>query len=250
MLEQISWYVTNLPDEFSWVALVLALVSGRALWGRCPRLAVLLLGSLFAAWLYAFNYEIHDVYVFHIPGYVLLALLVASGGGALADWAASTWGRKGLGRALAAIAVLAVCGLGLVPMLTPRWEDVREGRVPDFAYSGYPVNDRSIVEHMDIKMAILKLPRDAHVFVNWRHLYPFYYLAHVEGERADLVFLEEKPYRAGQQPETSLLQYVGEHIPDREIYFSQCLDELTRAGYRCRLVPTGTIRLYRILPAR
>jgi hypothetical protein len=103
---------------------------------------------------------------------------------------------------------------------------------------------------MNIKMAIQKLPRDALVFINWRHLYPFYYVAHIEGERADLVFLEEKPYRAGPQQESSMLQLVREQLPDREIFFSQCLDELTGAGYRCRLVPTGTIRLYRILPAR
>jgi len=249
MPEQIAWYVSNLPNEFSWIALVLALVGGVALCRRRSRLAVLLLGSLLAAWLYAFNYEIHDVYVFHISSYLLLALLVASGGGSLADWAASSWRRKGLGRALTAIAVLALCGLGLVPMLAPRWEAVRDGRVPDFSFSGYPVDERSIIEQLDIQMAIQKLPRDALVFLNWRHLYPFYYLAHIEGARADLVFLEEKPYRAGPQQESSMLQYVQEHIPDHAVYFSQCLDELTRAGYRCRLVPTRTIRLYRILPA-
>jgi len=213
-------------------------------------MAVLLLGSLLAAWLYAFNYEIHDVYVFHIPGYLLLALLASSGGGYLADWAASSWRRKGLGRVLGAIAVLAVCGFGLVPMLTPRWEDLREGDVPSFSFSGYPVDERWILEQMDCKMAIEKLPRDALVFLNWRHLYPFYYLAQIEGERADLVFLEEKPYRAGLQQESSMLQYVQEQMPDHAIYFSQCLDELTDAGYGCRLVPTRTIRLYRILPAQ
>jgi preprotein translocase subunit SecG len=76
------------------------------------------------------------VYVFHILGYVLLTLLVSSGGGSLAGGAASLWRRKGLGRALTAITVLALCGMGLVPMLVLRWEAVREGHVPDFSFSG------------------------------------------------------------------------------------------------------------------
>jgi hypothetical protein len=62
-------------------------------------------------------------------------------------------------------------------------------------------------------MAIQKLPRDALVFANWRHLYPFYYLAQIEGERADLVFLEEKPYRRGAQQESSTLQVVQGRCP-------------------------------------
>ena len=144
MPEQIAWYVHNLPGEFSWIALVLALVGGIVLCRRYPRMAVLLLGSLLAAWVYAFNYEIHDVYVFHIPSYVLLALLACIGGGTLADWAASSWGRKGLGRALAVIAVL----LGPIPALAAAGNVVTRGRaglLGGFVVSTEPPEDVDVI---------------------------------------------------------------------------------------------------------
>jgi hypothetical protein len=249
MWENIEWYVANLGNEFSLVAVLFA---GLGIYALCvchPRLAALLLTALLAQWAYTFNYEIHDIYVFHISGYVLLSLLAASGAGVLADlW--STLGWRGWSRPVAAtILVLGAFAVAAWPTVRPQIDAVRDGRVPSFPFGPYPVYEGLEISHLRLGMQVRKLKEDAIVFAKWQFLYPYYYVAHIEQGRTDLVFLEEKPYRAGPQEENSMLEYVATHISERPVYFEHCLEELVDAGYRCRLVPTGNIRLYQVLPA-
>jgi hypothetical protein len=248
MPENAGWYIANLVNEYSLTVVLLCVLGACAMRVRRPRLAALLLGALCVQWVYTFNYEIHDLYVFHISGYVLLALLAASGGGLLADlWSTLRW--SGWGRPVAAVAgVLVLLVLAIWPTVEPHCDALRAGHVPSFPFGPYPVGDDLELSYQLIGLEIRKLRPDALVFAEWRFLYPYYYIAYLEQGRTDLTFLEEKPYRPGQQQESSMLEYVETHIAERPVYFEHCLEELVDAGYRCRPVPTGSIKLYRLLP--
>ncbi|MBN1642191.1 MAG: DUF2723 domain-containing protein, partial [Anaerolineae bacterium] len=83
-------YLDNLGNEFSLVYVALAALGIGRLWARQRPTAVLLLGVLLAQWAYAFGYDIHDVYVFHLCGYLAIAVLGAAG----ADAVAGLWTRR------------------------------------------------------------------------------------------------------------------------------------------------------------
>jgi hypothetical protein len=248
MPENVESYVANLGNEFSLAVVLLAGLGAHTLCKHNSHLAILLLTALLAQWAYTFNYEIHDIYVFHISGYVLLSLLAASGAGRLADeWSTLRW-HSWVRPLAAAVLVLAVFALSVWPVARPRLDAVRDGRVPSFPFGPYPVHEGLEHSHLLLGLMVEKIEQDAIVFAKWRFLYPYYYVAHIERGRTDLTFLEEKPYRAGDQQESSMLAYVEAHIGERPVYFEHCLEELTDAGYRCRLVPAGNIRLHRVLP--
>jgi hypothetical protein len=85
-----------------------------------------------------------------------------------------------------------------------------------------------------------------HVFARWPELYPLYYAAHLEQDCQDLTFFEEKPYREGAADENSMIEYVDGHIDAPPIYLTECLSELTRAGYRCEGERLGTSLYQRV----
>jgi hypothetical protein len=249
MPENIGWYVANLGNEFSLIAVLFAGLGAYVLCACHPRLAALLLTALLAQWTYTFNYEIHDIYVFHISGYVLLSLLAASGAGLLADlWSTLRW--RGWSRPVAAmVLVLGVFAAAIWPTVRPQVDAVRDGQVPSFPFGPYPVREGLESSHLLLGLQVRRLKENAIVFAKWQFLYPYYYVAHIEQGRTDLTFLEEKPYRAGPQEENSMLEYVATHIGERPVYFEHCLQELVNAGYKCRPVATRNVKLYRVLPA-
>jgi hypothetical protein len=248
MPENIEWYIENLGNEFSLAAVLLAGLGAYALCRRHLHFAILLLTALLGQWAYTFNYEIHDIYVFHISGYILLSLLAASGAGWLADeWSALRW-HSWMRPLAAAVLVLTVLVVSIWPAARPQLNAVRDGQVPSFPFGPYPVQEDLEYSHLQLGLMVERIEQDAIVFAKWQFLYPYYYVAHIEQGRTDLTFLEEKPYRPGEQEESSMLAYVEARIGERPVYFEHCLEELTSAGYRCRLVPTGNIRLYRVLP--
>lgn len=77
----------------------------------------------------------------------------------------------------------------------------------------------------------------------------YYYAAHIEQGRTDLAFIEQKPHREGEHSESSVIAYVGAHIGEHPVYWTDCLPELRAAGYECQPRLVGPTTLYRVLPA-
>ena len=72
-VKKVGDYVAKLPREFSLLTLILAAAGFLVLIRRDWRLAVLFGLGLLSFWLFYFNYHVGDIYVFYIPGYLLLA---------------------------------------------------------------------------------------------------------------------------------------------------------------------------------
>jgi hypothetical protein len=175
---------------------------------------------------------------------VLLALLAACGAAAVEEVTTrliSQW--PTLQPALATLLTL----FFVVVAISPRWNDVDQGRVPRFAFDGYPVDYANMAGlYNSVVATVRQLPEDAILFARWPELYPLYYAAHVEQDRQDLTFLEEKPYREGAADENSTIQYMDARIDAHPIYFTECLPELTRSGYHCEGERLGTSLYQRV----
>ncbi|MEZ4633368.1 MAG: hypothetical protein R2873_14300 [Caldilineaceae bacterium] len=241
-------YGSHMTQEFHPVALLLMLAGLAWLASHRKAEAALLGVGLLAQWIYTFGYNIWDIHVFFIPGYVLLALLVTAGVAAVDSGLHHLLNR---GVVLPAVASVLVAVAFLVtavwPVLAPRWDAVTEGRVADFDFDGYPVNRFSMTGlTLQVSSIIDAAPQDAVIFAKWNELYPLYYVAHVEKGRSDLTFIEEKPYRAGAVSENSTVQYVLARIDDHPIYFTECLPELRDAGLTGRGERLGMASYQRI----
>lgn len=242
-------YFRRLPEEISPLVLGLAGLGALGLLMRRPRRALLLLVALAAQWLYTFNYDIWDLYVFHIPGYVLLALLAAVGAGWLLDGGRALV-RNPRGRPLVeGLLVAALLALGVWPALAPRWDAALAGGVPSFGFDEYPVDGFSLeVLHPLVTATVLDLPEGSIVFTDWDLLYPLYYAAHIEQGRTDLVFVETFPRDDVEGLAESVVEYVQAELSHRPVFFSERVPELAEAGFRLIPFRAGPTRLYRVQP--
>jgi hypothetical protein len=210
--------------------------------------AILFILALGVHWLYTFNYSIWDIYVFYIPSYILLTLLAVVGMGWLVDTAARL-GPPWLRRTGAEITVaLVVLVAGVWPIFAPNRTAVVEGEVP-FDFQAYPVDAYTLNElHPTVTAFVQALDRDAIVFTEWGMLYPFYYAAHVEQGRTDLIFVETLPHSETRGLAPSLLDYIQAHIDQRPIFFTEPVSDITAAGYTLKPRRVGSIQLYQVQP--
>jgi hypothetical protein len=237
-------YVNGLGGEFHGLTLLLAGIGGVWLALRGRKEAALLALALLGQWIYTFTYDIWDLHVFFIPSYVILALLAASGAAAAEEIVA----RPLLQRPTLVMLLTAVFLVATIwPILSLRWDDVQRGRVPRFEFAGYPVDYGNMTGlHNKVMVTAAQMPEDAILFAQWPELYPLYYAAHVQQDRQDLTFHEEKPYSGNAADENSMIQYVEARIDAHPIYFTECLPELRAAGYRCEAERLGTAIYQRV----
>jgi len=243
-------YWHRLPGELSWWLVGLAGLGLFSLAVRRWRLALLFFLALAVHWGYTFNYDLWDLYVFYIPGYVLLAILASAGLGWLLDGLEHLISAR-VGRWIAeAVLAVAVLVVGVWPMFAPRLEMLRAGH-PDFPtddrFNGYPADDYGMHGvHQEATTFVRWLDPGAIVFTDWYWAYPFYYAAHVEQGRADLTFLETIPQMENNHLPDSFIPYISDRLAEHPIYFSERRPEVVKVGYI--LIPThiGSRLLYRV----
>jgi len=245
-----SRYGENLPSELAWSLILLAGVGALNALRSRPRVAILLLLALVAQWLYTFNYDIWDLYVFFIPSYVLLAVLTAAGLGALVDAVnrfTARWGSDPVW-ADATLSVLVIV-IAVYPTLQPRLDAVRQGTLAftwdDF--EEYPVGPGGFEEiHQQLQISLAQAPQNGIMFLDWDLLYPCYYVAHVELGRTDLAFVETYPADDQDGLANSALAFIAAQQAERPVLVSERLPELASAGYRLTPLRVGALRLYRV----
>jgi hypothetical protein len=237
-------YLLDLPREFALVTIGLAIVGWVALFRQDRKLAAFFGTAIGLQWIYSFNYRVGDRYVFHIAGYVLLAILVAVGLAGALRWAETLrWRGAGFLRAALAPAILAIC---LLPMLAPRRQAIQAAQAPFFNAEDYPANDMAINVVKIAANTVPLLDENAIVFTDWTWLYPYYYAAHVEQQRLDLQFVETYSRSDQSGLPASVIEFIRSEIGSRPIYFSEGVAEVEAAGFELKPIYFGFIRFYKV----
>ena len=239
--KQAGWYVRHLPGEIGVPMLVAALVGLLGLlWAR-PRVGGFLLTALAVQWLFVFTYAIWDLYVFCIPGYILLLLLGAAGLDTVVRGAAR-WGHE-RGGAVVASALLLLVILTL-PFLSQARTAVVHGETPSFPFEEYPEYDAHL--HERARGLVTHLPQNAILLTDWDMLWPYAYVAYLEENRPDLTFIETRPRDDRPEIAHSLVNYVRARMGDHPIFLDERENRFRREGFRLVPMRVGGTRLYRL----
>lgn len=240
-----------LQEEFGLFTLILLLIGIPIALRRNSRLALFLLVALFWTAVYVLSYRVWDLYVFFIPIYLLLFHFVAMGADLVLRLVRKTIARitaadsTAVDAAIVFVTLLLLAG-AIGPSLMRHSDGLIAGEPPLFTFPGYPVASTDPEQLLLSSRALAdELPTDALLAVGWSRLYPLYYVAHVEGRRADLRFIEEKPFGPDIEG-NSLIEFVEETLGSRPLYFENCIDDLRSAGYTCRPERLAGFRLQRI----
>ena len=239
----VAIFLLKLQREFAPFALALVLLGAVLLAWRDWRLAVLLLGAAALQLLIYTNYDVGDRYVFFIPVYLLLALLLSFGIAELQGWL----GRQSWGGTVVQGIVVVLVGLAcLYPLLQPRWEAVAAGTNPFQGQREFLVDGRSRSVGTVAAQVTAGLEPDAIVLTNWYWLFPYYYTAHLEQGKPQTRFVETYPRSDTSGIADSLLDYIAANIDLHPIYIDEQDGAFIAAGYRLRSVRVGPVVLYRL----
>ena len=246
--QQADQFWQGLPAELGAVTPWLALVGGIYLLWRRPRAGLLLLTALALELLFVFTYAIWDLYVFFIPGYLLISLLAVIGLAAAIDaidWMGNRFAQGGAPTWLtgAAQGLLAILLLALVvwPTFQPQMEAVVAGDIP-FDFDEYPAYDPQLLPLAQLTVA--KLPANAILFTDWDQVWPYFYAAHIVEDRRDLLFVETHPRDDVPGLAHSVIDYINARMDAHPIFFAEREPELRQAGFRLRPVKVGPQRFY------
>jgi hypothetical protein len=222
-------YWDYLNEAFAPLTVALMMLGVAALFKRRSREGMLLGLAWVTQFAFVTNYDVGDIQVFYIPGFVILALFVSAGLAFLLGffaWLAqrlSSLTRGAAGAAPAAGLVLLV-GLPwpLMPIIQEAWAEGRATFIAegDFADYPYPV-DNPAYPREDALALVEGLEDNAIVFTGWDMLYPYYFVAHVEQGRPGLAFHETHPQDGVTRLADSTLAYIEANIDTRPIYFSE-----------------------------
>jgi Protein O-mannosyl-transferase TMEM260-like len=227
--EHLATYIHDFPREFTRLTTLLMVAGLALLFWHEASLGWLFLTALLVQWAFALTYQISDIYVFYISGYVLLAMLAAYGAAQIGGWL----GRRPFfgAKYIQAAAMLAILAFGVWPRLAPYWPSVRAGEVPFTDMQGYLVDSQTASVYRGVTRVVDQLPPNAIVFVEWSRLYAFYYAAHIEKGRTDLRFIEPAPRAERPGLPASVIDFIRANIGTHPIFFAQPWPEVKEAGY-------------------
>jgi len=238
-------YFSGLSREFSYPTITLIILGWIALFRQHKDLAALLGVSLLVHWLISFNYQIWDIYVFYITGYILLALVAALGLEAIIRWIERIhlkWSRPLQAGSSILITVFAV---GLI--LSPRWPAVQHGEVPFIGEEKYLLGEVPTAMVRRISHTVEQMKPNSVIFMDWNWLYTYYYVAHIEQGRTDLRFIETSPRSDVPGLPQSVIEFVEANIETRPIYFSRPIPDVESAGFEFQRAEIWYDTFYKVI---
>jgi hypothetical protein len=190
-----TFFDDYLLREFTQPALLLAILGalvGLVFYGR----HFALIGSaLLVAFGVGLVYHPGDKYIFYLPVYVMTAIFVGVGAGALILWLTRLVPRI-VPHAIPTVILTSVLAvMCLSPFFNSRWRAVQAGRGTFITENYvYPVS-RLSEPRRAAECALLKVAEpDALLVLDWQALYGIYYVAHVEQGRTGIVIHEAIPH--------------------------------------------------------
>ena len=211
-----------------WSVYILIALGLVRLFTRHWKEALLITLSCVVMMAFVLTYAIWDIYVFFLPTFIPMMLIILSGLGALMDAVAWLLKRLRVVRwsALGVNFVIALLVVGLfIPTVPVVVESVRVGYPTFLAEWGldegpYPLRSPDL-PHRQARAIVSRLEENAIVFTNWGMLYDFYYVAHVEEGRTGLTFHETFPQEGVTEFAQSARQYIADNMGKRPIYTTE-----------------------------
>ena len=173
MRKQLSYFVSNFPNEYSWPFIVLLVMGVIEVSNRSKRLLVFLLLLFVTCLTYAINFDIHEIDPYFLLAYVACGVALGFAVKEIVQWSS---GRKELLMAV----VIAGCVALPVAQVVGNWKNVDQS-------SNYQATDF-------VHDAFAQLPHGSVVFASlWDYFVsPAYYSQIVRNERRDIVIVDEE----------------------------------------------------------
>lgn len=238
-------YIHGLGREFSLLILGLALVGMIFLLIRDWRVGILFIIALVIHWLFYFNYRVGDQYVFFIPSYMWLAMLASVALGGLA-WVVERVPSRPAQTVLNIILMLAILYVGVLPILTPHWKAVQQGKLPFLSDSSYVVDSNFNLSYKQVSLVVKDLKPNAIMFQNWDVLFPYWYAADIEQGRTDLRFIEQDPYHKSSGFPASTIDFIRANVGKHPIYLADYQSEVQQAGFKLIPVSIDFAQFYKV----
>jgi hypothetical protein len=228
--EALGHYAERVLDhEFTPPLLLLTLLGLEVTLRRARDLGVFLLVAFLTSLYLILNYEPPDKYIFYLPTYVLIAIAIGAGAGALLELVDRHL-VAGKSRLYLLVYVLLALGLGLLvlrPYADSRWEALKSGAATfvreDYVYPLYNLEEPRRTSERQLQ----NVPDDALLIVGWRALYTMYYLAHVEGEHPSVTIMEASPHGAEGRVADSLVEILERALQEgRPVYTDRVYEGL------------------------
>ncbi len=241
-------FIETLPQDFALIILLFIPLGLIALFTRQWRLGIFFLLGMGVYLIYTFNYSIGDIYVFYIALYVYLSALVAEGSAILLR--AVTWLSRRVTPWLPKLATPAL-GISLLvlagfPFFSERITALQQGEIR-FHIMNLPSNRQLEQWHGSISETVKHLDANAIVLMDWPDLYGYAYVAQVEQNRTDLLFIEAYPYSTKPGMAESLLQYLEEQASQRPIFAVRPMSELDQGGFHLHNEWMGSSRMFAVI---
>jgi hypothetical protein len=195
-------------DEFSPLALVLAMIGFVVMLRRFPQLGGFNLIAFVTSLFLVLNYRPGDQYIFFLSTYVPVVIALGAGAGWMLEQVQrrmasrpASWQLAVMGAAsglLALVIVAPAAGSRLNALQTGAATFVRQDYV-------YPIDDLAEPRRASAER-IAQLPEGALAITDWRAMYSMFYLAHVEGMRPDVAFMEATPHGSDGRVADSLIE--------------------------------------------
>jgi hypothetical protein len=209
MLDAFGYYLLQVATiEFSPLVVLAAIPGFLAISRAAPSLGAYVLLALSGTLVFVLNYRPGDQYIFFLPTYLPITIAAGATVGIVVEWLIRATDRLDRPAALGvrALGVVLLAAALLGPVVPSRTRALAAGAATfvrqDYAY---PIDDLS--EPRRIASArIGQLPTAALAVVDWRALYSQYYLAHVEGARPDVAFMEATPHGSEGRLADSLVE--------------------------------------------
>lgn len=214
-----------------WLALALRRTSDRRIgWREAALLLLAWLGML----LFILNYTIGDIYVFYVPTYVPLAVVLGLGLSALLD--AARWLLKSM--MSRPVATYATGLLGAVLLLGTFWSlgapvraSIAAGRLTlldgmDEAAYPYPI-EAPYYPYERAKTILGEVEPNAMLFLDWSQLYMVAYVANIERVRPDVTVIELSIWNGSARIPPSMRPLIEENIDKRPIYMAAIAPSLS-----------------------
>jgi len=230
-------YIDRLfAHEFTPAMYLCALLGLMVMERTAPQLFGFVLTALITMLYLILHYEPPDKYIFYLPTYIFIALAIGAGAGFLLELTGRTrLARRGRWRwILYAPVLILLVGIIIRPYAPLRWRALQAGAATfvqeDYVYPLHNLEEPRQTASWQLK----NLPQDAVLIVGWRALYTMYYLAHVEGQRPDLVILEASPHGADDSLADSLIHQLQEALQQGRPVFADRVYRNMRAHFRAQ----------------